>query len=162
LRISQALTFVLGGLALILAMAVTNVLDLMLMSYAFMVSGLLVPLIGGLVFNVRRPAAAIASMVLGGSITVLLIAFRIAPQAEALTRDRIAALEDRFPEVMERIQEGSPTPSALSRAVEDAQLLRSEHLDLAFQLPWALDPNVFGIMGSLLVFLILGRTARKS
>src|SRR6056297_560964 len=48
LRFSQITTFIIGAGALLLASSMTNVLDLMLTSYAFMVSGLTIPLIGGL------------------------------------------------------------------------------------------------------------------
>lgn len=162
LWISQALTFALGGVALVLAMAVTNVLDLMLRSYAFMVSGLLVPLIGGLVFRIRSPSAAIASMILGGSTTVILMSLRIAPKAEALTPEKLASLEKSFPGVLERLREGDPVPSVMARSIEDAQLLRWDWLELSFQLPWSLDPNIFGISASLLIFSIIGRNARNS
>ena len=47
----------------------TEVLSLMLYSYAFMVSGLLVPVVAGLFFNKRNPTAAIFSMIIGGSLT---------------------------------------------------------------------------------------------
>jgi SSS family solute:Na+ symporter len=50
-----------------------NVLELMLYSYAFMVSGLLVPVIGMLVLKKPSSLAAIVSMVLGGSTTLILI-----------------------------------------------------------------------------------------
>ncbi len=162
LWISQVLTFVLGGVALVLAMAVTNVLDLMLRSYAFMVSGLLVPLIGGLVFRIRKPNAAIASMLLGGVTTVVLMSLRITPKAEALTSEKLVSLQESFPHIMERLQESDKVPATLAREIEDAQLLRSELLDISFQLPWSLDPNIFGISASLLVFLILGRNVRNS
>lgn len=73
LRLSQLLTFALGGLAMLLALRMTNVLDLMLYSYAFMVSGLLVPVLAMLL--IRRPSsvAAIAAMLIGGSTTLTLI-----------------------------------------------------------------------------------------
>ena len=45
LQISQWTTLAIGTLALVLAASMTNVLELMLMSYAFMVSGLLVPVL---------------------------------------------------------------------------------------------------------------------
>jgi solute:Na+ symporter, SSS family len=50
IRFSQLFTLLLGCLALWLALQMTNVLSLMLYSYAFMVSGLLVPILFGLVY----------------------------------------------------------------------------------------------------------------
>jgi SSS family solute:Na+ symporter len=51
-----------------------NVLELMLYSYAFMVSGLFVPVLGGLFLKGSPPAAALWSMMLGGGTTLALIA----------------------------------------------------------------------------------------
>lgn len=72
LRISQAATLGLGALALLLATVMTNVLDLMLYSYAFMVSGLFVPVLGALFLKRHSPAAALAAMIAGGVTTVAL------------------------------------------------------------------------------------------
>lgn len=72
LRLSQVFTLVLGAIALALAAGMENVLSLMLHSYAFMVSGLLVPLVAALFFGQRHALAALAAMVVGGSTTLLL------------------------------------------------------------------------------------------
>lgn len=72
LRLSQGFTLVLGAIALALAAGMENVLSLMLHSYAFMVSGLLVPLVAALFFGQRHVAAALVAMVVGGSTTLLL------------------------------------------------------------------------------------------
>lgn len=69
---SQVFTLVIGGLALALASQLTSVLDLMLYSYAFMVSGLLVPTIGALVLKRPSSTAAITAMLLGGGTTITL------------------------------------------------------------------------------------------
>ncbi|MBD8487236.1 sodium:solute symporter family protein [Echinicola sp. CAU 1574] len=69
MRFSQLFTLVIGALALLIAMQMTNVLELMLYSYAFMVSGLLVPILAGLFWNKRNPNAALLSMIIGGSVT---------------------------------------------------------------------------------------------
>lgn len=72
LRLSQLCTLVLGALALVLASLMTNVLDLMLYSYSFMVSGLFVPVLGGLYSKTKSTWAALAAMLVGGSTTVAL------------------------------------------------------------------------------------------
>ncbi len=72
MRASQLFTLLIGAIALLIALQMTNVLELMLYSYAFMVSGLLVPIIAGLFWNMRSPTAAIASMVIGGGTTAIL------------------------------------------------------------------------------------------
>lgn len=97
-RISQGVTLVIGILALVLAAAMTNVLDLMLDSYAFMVSGLFVPVIGALFWEKSTPAGAMVAMILGGTTTIAL---------------RYSALD----------------------------------------LPFGLDPNVFGISASAIAFV---------
>jgi SSS family solute:Na+ symporter len=71
LRLSQIATLVLGVVALLLAMSFENVLSLMLYSYSFMVSGLLVPLLGALFFHRRDPIAAMVAMMAGGITTVV-------------------------------------------------------------------------------------------
>ena len=77
LKISQFVTLILGTVAVLLASTMQNVLELMLMSYAFMVSGLLVPVISG--FLVKQPSAnaALSSMIAGGSVTLILIILKI-------------------------------------------------------------------------------------
>lgn len=73
LKYSQLATLVIGILALLLATLMQNVLDLMLLSYAFMVSGLFVPVLGALFWKQRTPIAAFWSMLVGGSTTILLV-----------------------------------------------------------------------------------------
>ncbi len=73
LAISQLLTLILGVIALLLATQMPNVLQLMLYSYAFMVSGLFVPVIGALFLKKAHPAAAFWAMLLGGGCTIVLI-----------------------------------------------------------------------------------------
>lgn len=72
LRISQLLTFIIGGAALLLALTMKNVLDLMLYSYAFMVSGLFIPILGALFWKRSSSIAAFWSMLIGGSTTLIL------------------------------------------------------------------------------------------
>lgn len=103
LRISMIVTFFLGAIALLLAMSMDNVLDLMLKSYAFMVSGLLVPVIGMIFWKKRSAIGALAAMIGGGTTTLLL-----------------------------------------------------QHPDVS--LPFGLDPNVFGIAVSALLFIIFTNT----
>ncbi|GAB2996955.1 sodium:solute symporter family protein [uncultured Cyclobacterium sp.] len=72
MRISQLFTLLIGVVALVIALQMTNVLELMLYSYAFMVSGLFVPIIAGLFWNMRSPKAALTSMIIGGGTTAVL------------------------------------------------------------------------------------------
>ena len=50
-----------------------NVLELMLYSYAFMVSGLLIPVLGMLFLKNPSPQAAMVAMITGGTCTLILI-----------------------------------------------------------------------------------------
>ncbi|WP_339926206.1 sodium:solute symporter family protein [uncultured Cyclobacterium sp.] len=78
MRVSQLFTLVIGVVALVIALQMTNVLELMLYSYAFMVSGLFVPIIAGLFWNMRSPHAALASMIVGGVTTAVLSLLELA------------------------------------------------------------------------------------
>ncbi|CAN5478621.1 sodium:solute symporter [soil metagenome] len=71
-RTSQIATLIIGTFALLLASTMENVLDLMLDSYAFMVSGLFVPVIGALYWKKSTPSGAMAAMIIGGSTTISL------------------------------------------------------------------------------------------
>ncbi len=73
LRTSQIATLVLGVFALVLASTMQNVLELMLYSYAFMVSGLFVPVIGAFYWKRSSSTAAFWAMLIGGGTTVALI-----------------------------------------------------------------------------------------
>ncbi|MFZ1333522.1 MAG: sodium:solute symporter family protein, partial [Flavobacteriales bacterium] len=72
LRLSQIFTLGLGAIAIAIAAVMENVLSLMLHSYAFMVSGLLVPLVAAIFFGKRNAQAALAAMIIGGCTTVSL------------------------------------------------------------------------------------------
>lgn len=72
LRTSQLATLGLGALALLIASTMTDVLKLMLHSYAFMVSGLFVPVMGALFLKQKSAAAAMAAMLVGGGATLIL------------------------------------------------------------------------------------------
>jgi len=77
IRLSQIVTLILGIVALLIAVSFENVLDIMLWSYAFMVSGLLVPVIGGLYWKRSSASGAVSAMATGGLITVLLSIYEI-------------------------------------------------------------------------------------
>lgn len=69
---SQVTTLLVGLFALLLAWSMENVLELMLYSYAFMVSGLFVPVVGALWWPKSTPAGAFAAIFCGGGTTILL------------------------------------------------------------------------------------------
>jgi SSS family solute:Na+ symporter len=106
LRLSQIVTLIIGTLAILLASTMQSVLDLMLYSYSFMVSGLFIPILGGLYMKNVHSNAAFFSMLGGGTTTITLI----------LTE---------------------------------------------YALPFGLDPNIYGIIVSLLVFIGINKLYKK-
>ena len=72
LRISQLVTLILGAVAVSIAYIATNVLDLMLLSYGFLVSGLFVPVVAALANQPLSPTAAMMAMLGGGTTTAVL------------------------------------------------------------------------------------------
>lgn len=77
IKYSQLATFVIGILAILLASMMQNVLELMLYSYAFMVSGLFIPVLGTMFLKKPSANAAFYSMLSGGGTTLILILSKI-------------------------------------------------------------------------------------
>ncbi|MBU1534154.1 sodium:solute symporter family protein [Myxococcota bacterium] len=77
-RVSMISTLVVGVLAILLAIRFTSVLNTILYSYSFMVSGLLVPTVGAYFWKRGTSKGALVSMLCGGT-TTLLIAFERLP-----------------------------------------------------------------------------------
>lgn len=70
IQLSQVVTLVLGLFAFLLAAVFDTVLQIMLYSYAFMISALLVPIIGGLYWKKSTNSGAWWSMLIGGGLTL--------------------------------------------------------------------------------------------
>ena len=100
IRLSQLITLIVGIVALFIALRMTSVLELMLHSYAFMVSGMFIPVLIALVVKKPDVNGALLSMIGGGSITLLLIIS-------------------------------------------------------AYRLPFGLDPIIFGILASLIIYILV-------
>jgi SSS family solute:Na+ symporter len=114
LRFSQVATLIIGALALLLATAMQNVLELMLLSYAFMVSGLFVPVLGALFWEGRTSTGAFWAMLLGGSTTAGIVMvdwslpFGLDANVAGLTVSALVFI------VLSRItHDGEKTPSSL-------------------------------------------------
>lgn len=75
LRLSRIATLIIGVLSVGIAMAVPTVLDSILLAYSFMVSGLFVPTLGGLLWKRVSATAAFLSMLTGGGCALLLNIF---------------------------------------------------------------------------------------
>lgn len=111
-RLSQAVTLVLGIIAVILAGRFQTVLDAILYAYAFLVSGLFVPTLGAYFWRGASSVGALLAMITGGGLTLVLIGLQT-------------------------------------------------HLDNGLPLPYELDPVVFG-MGLSAVVFVLGSMIFKS
>jgi solute:Na+ symporter, SSS family len=72
LRVSQGMTLLVGAGALMLAAGFTQVLDIILQAYAFMVSGLFAPTVGALFWGRSSSAGALAGILGGGGMTLSL------------------------------------------------------------------------------------------
>lgn len=77
LRASQLATLVLGIISLIIALSLENVLEAMLFSYAFMVSGLFVPIVGAFYWKKSNKSGAFIAMIGGGTVTTVLTLLEI-------------------------------------------------------------------------------------
>lgn len=73
-RLSQISTLVLGVIALFIAFQFTNVLNLMLLSYGVMVSGLFIPIVGALFSKRLNPAQGFLALLFGGATSLVLSA----------------------------------------------------------------------------------------
>ena len=75
IQLSQIVTLGLGIFAFLLAAIFDTVLQIMLYSYAFMISALLVPIIGGLYWKKSSSNGAWWAMLIGGTLTLTLTIF---------------------------------------------------------------------------------------
>lgn len=73
IRLSQLATALIGLIAIVIALKMKSVLELMLLSYGFMVSGLFIPIICAFGNKRKSQLAAIISMVGGGATTSYLV-----------------------------------------------------------------------------------------
>lgn len=77
LKLSQWATLFIGATALLIALYMENVLELMLHSYAFMVSGLFIPVLYALYAKAPSRKAAMGTMIMGGGVTLILTVFGV-------------------------------------------------------------------------------------
>lgn len=77
LKASQAATLILGIISLVIALSLENVLEAMLFSYAFMVSGLFVPIVGAFYWKKSNKTGAFVAMIGGGVVTTTLTLLEI-------------------------------------------------------------------------------------
>jgi SSS family solute:Na+ symporter len=78
IRVSQIVTLIIGALTLLIASTFNTVLEIILHAYSFMVAGLFVPTLGAYFWKKSDATAAMAGMIGGGTITLILIFGEIA------------------------------------------------------------------------------------
>ena len=159
LRLSQLITLLVGAFALWLATTMTNVLDLMLYSYAFMVSGLFIPVLGALFWKRKSSLAAFWAMLMGGVVTVVLqVSTLAAPGPDADLTGLAGTLQSYFPAGIAS-NWGTLSEPELRELVEQTlsvnSIVHMPWLDLTFRLPLNLDPNLYGLTASLILYITL-------
>ncbi|MTI20318.1 sodium:solute symporter family protein [Fulvivirga sp. RKSG066] len=156
LRLSQVVTLIVGILALLIASVMENVLSLMLYSYAFMVSGLFVPILGALFWSKSSSTGAFWGMITGGLVTATLQAHKLA-LSTTLNKTEVMNVFNKVSEQVDLsyIAVNELTPGKIISAINSSQIIALESIELYFTLPYKLDPNVFGITASAIVFVIL-------
>lgn len=89
IQLSMIVTFAVGALAVILAARFTSVLNAILYTYSFMVSGLFVPTLGAFFWKKGSSMGALAGMAGGGTLTLLVISgvFALPKQLKMLELD---------------------------------------------------------------------------
>lgn len=154
LRLSQMITLVIGLVALLLASAMENVLNLMLYSYAFMVSGLFVPIMGGLFWKKSNNNAAFMAMLTGGFTTAVLQANKIT-FGGATKMDELRTFINSAKSSIDiaGINLENMAPDRIIDSINKMQIIDLPFTEMIFKLPLGLDPNVFGILFSAIIFV---------
>ncbi len=163
LKISQLTTLLIGVLALFLASYMTNVLELMLYSYAFMVSGLFIPVVAALYTKKANPKAAMLSMISGGATTLLLQIHKISISEkinEQQIAEKLKVITSYFPE-LSQINFDLMRNKEIITTIDNLQLIHSDLLNLSFKLPLGLDANIFGITLSAIVFIVFSLILKR-
>lgn len=162
-RISMVTTFVIGAASLIIASNMKSVLDLMLSSYAFIVSGLTVPLIGGLFWKRRTIKGALGAMVIGG-FTTLFLQWNNLSVSGSLAKSKAIQLINNIDPLFERNLRVlyETNREKFLEIVNNAQIIDIPFIDLYFKLPYGLDPNIYGITISAVVFILFGYLAKSN
>lgn len=159
LRLSQLVTLLVGAFALWLASNMTNVLDLMLYSYAFMVSGLFIPVLGALFWKKRSSVAAFWAMLMGGVVTVVLQVSMLGTPSPAADLSGLAqTLHPYFPAEVTNTWlnlNEFELRALLERTLSAQSIVHISWLKLTFRLPYNLDPNLFGLTASLILYVSL-------
>jgi len=120
-----------------------------------MVSGLFVPILGGLFWKKSNHNAAFGAMIGGGLTTAVLQAHKITFGTATSMEELKAFISKVQPATnFEGMNVQSMTSGKLVEAINRMQIIDLPFID-NFKLPLALDPNVFGILISAVIFVTL-------
>lgn len=166
-RLSQLVTLLIGTAALVLASTMTSVLDLMLYSYAFMVSGLFVPVIGALYWKRSTATGAFWAMIAGGT-TTLFFQINQWTVTRSMPHEKLVAqgelIRPLFPELQgENWQSMSQLElyKHLSQVTDGTRVVDLYWPDVMFTIPVDLDANAYGILVALILFVGLSLLTQK-
>lgn len=160
-RLSQVTTLAIGIVALILANSMTSVLDLMLYSYAFMVSGLFIPVVGALYWRRSSATGALWAMIAGG-VTTVFLQINMWSVNRDMSKESLIDAADR---IRSHFAQMAPESWAdltqlelyhrLTDITAGSRILDLPWIDRSVLIPVDLDPNVYGISMALLLFVVL-------
>jgi SSS family solute:Na+ symporter len=168
-RLSQIITLVIGAGALLLASTMTSVLDLMLYSYAFMVSGLFVPVIGALYWRRASATGAFWAMLVGGSTTLFFQTHEWVVTRD-MTHEQLVSHGERirslFPELQQGLDWGQLSAIELYKHLDGVtagtRVVDLWWADTLFKIPVALDANVYGIGAAAVLFVVLSLLSKDN
>ncbi len=153
--ISQGITLLIGTSALFLALFMENVLSLMLYSYGFLVSGLLIPLVGALFWKKGTSIGAFWAMIGGGFVSAFLSWHKIGIERtldKSQMLERINQLQKYFPQLKEFDWQNMHRFQIVEK-IDALQLIDLSQWSYYFMLPAKLDPNIFGIGIAIIIFV---------
>ena len=156
IRLSQIITLLIGIAAILIAMTMTNVIELMLRSYSFMVAGLFVPVMGALFLRRVTASGALTAMIVGGLVT-LILGFSLVELGYGMERkqvvEELTVLQSYFPE-MNAIEPDDYAYFELIREINSHKPILMSGIGVCFMLPLGLDPIAFGLLASALFFFL--------
>jgi solute:Na+ symporter, SSS family len=160
-HLSQAATLLIGVAALFLASTMTSVLDLMLHSYAFMVSGLFVPVIGAFWWKRSSSTGALWAMIAGGGTTLFVqlhswsISLGMSKPELVQAALKIQSCFDFLHGEAWRELSSPALFHLLKSGTEGVRVLDLAWANTTLVIPLELDANIYGITVSAVLFVLL-------
>nr|MBA3901867.1 sodium:solute symporter family protein [Bacteroidota bacterium] len=152
IRTSQVATLIIGAVAILMASQIEQVINLMLQSYAVMVAGLLVPILGALYWKKSSPAGAFAAIIIGGFLTLSLEAMKV-DFSVTKNREEVISVWQQQAASLPEIKISEVKTTEMIGMINEAQLYKIPAVDKWRPLPLKLNPIIYGILASLTVFI---------